>query len=95
MHKGPLTATSMAFVESAPVHSLETGIKAVVEVTAYPGGHFRIDLSRIEGPQNDRRIRQANQLPLNDPAEAKDHLDALIDRLARLAGEPNRNATDA
>jgi hypothetical protein len=72
MHKGPLTPTSIAFIDSAPISPLETGIKAVVEVTAYPGGHFRLDLSRIEGPQNDRRIRQSNQLPLNDAAEAKD-----------------------
>ncbi len=94
MYKGPLTATSIAFVESAPVRSLETGIKAVVEVIAYPGGHFRIDLSRIEGPQNDRLIRQANQLPLNDAAEAKEHLDALVDGLARLAREPERGSAD-
>jgi hypothetical protein len=58
MHKAPLIATSISFVESAPVRSVETGIKAVVEVTAYPGRHFRIDLSMIGGSQNDRPIKE-------------------------------------
>jgi hypothetical protein len=98
MHKGPLTSTSQAFVDSAPINPLQTGVKAVVEVTAYPGGHFRIDLSRIDGPRNDRRIRQVNQLTLNDADEAKDHLDALVDRLTQLVqaqlaqGQPAQGA---
>jgi hypothetical protein len=88
MHKGPLTPTSVRFVESTPTHPLETGLKVVVELTAYPDGKFRIDVSRIDGPPNRRSLHILDTFMLNDTDEAKGHVDAIIDFVARrsLAG---------
>ena len=97
MHKGqgPLTAASQQFVQGTPAHPLRTGLKAVVELTAYPDGKFGLAVSNIGGTQNARTITIANSMMLNDPDEAKDHTDAIIDFLAQLsaAGATGAGAT--
>jgi hypothetical protein len=60
MHKRPLTPASVRFVESTPTHPLETGLKAVIELTAYPDGEFRIDTSsRLLHPCHRRPYTQS------------------------------------
>ncbi|MFO0906827.1 MAG: hypothetical protein U0835_00410 [Isosphaeraceae bacterium] len=97
MHKGqgPLSAASQGFVQSTPTRRRRTGLKAVVEITAYPDGKFALDVSTIGGPQNARTIKIANSMMLNDLDEAKDHTDAIIDHLARVAATGGGQAAQA
>src|SRR3954451_12976526 len=85
MHKGPIVGASQQFVQSTPTHPLRTGLKAVVELTAYPDGKFGLAVSNNGGTPNARTITIAHSMMLNDPDEAKDHTDAIIDFLARLS----------
>ena len=87
MHKGtgPLAGASAQFVQSTPTHPLQTGLKAVVELTAYPDGKFAVSVSNLGGTTRQRTITIANTMMLNDTDEAKDHTDEIIDFLAQLS----------
>lgn len=83
-HRPPVPST-VALVDAAPVETLKTGTRAVVEVVAYPEGQFRLTTSRIHGPAGKRSIVQGGFLMFQDADETKDALDLLVDRLARIA----------
>ena len=69
------------FVTDAPLQRTRTGIKAIVELTAYPKGHTAIAVSSVEGPPKSRTILQADNMTLNGTDELKRVVAALIDRL--------------
>jgi hypothetical protein len=83
-----LPPRSVKLVESTPIHRLEKGYKACVELTVYPDAHAGIAVSRIEGKPPNRRIVQQDTLPLNDVEELRSHTLAILDHLATEAGAP-------
>lgn len=86
-HREPAPATQR-FVERAPLEKTTTGLKAVLEITIYPAGHVAVVASKITGSPGARTIRQhGDPLMFNDPSEAKDAIDELVDRVAREAAE--------
>jgi hypothetical protein len=84
--KVPPLPKTVEFIEGAPVEKVETGLRAVVEIVAYQGGHFRLSSGRIEGSARSRVISQAGTLMFRDADETKDALDAIVDRLGAAAG---------
>ena len=76
-----LPSRSRQLVEATPIHRLESGLKVCVEMTLYPDGHAGIAVSRIDGAPPNRRITQADSLPLNDRRELEDLLKSILDRL--------------
>jgi hypothetical protein len=80
-----LAGASARFVQRTPTHPLQTGLKGVVELTAYPDGKFSVSVSRLGGTPRRRTVSIADTMMLNDADEAKDHTDAIIDFLARLS----------
>ena len=75
---------------ATPLNRTERGLKAVIELTCYPDGHAQIAVSRIAGSPRDRRITQADVLPLNHLDEAKEHLIAIAEHACAAA---SREAT--
>ena len=78
-------------VRDAPFERMETGLKAVVELTAYPkssahpNGFAAIAVSKVEGPRHARTIRHADGMTLNSTEELRRVVGALIDRLEEEA----------
>jgi hypothetical protein len=57
-------------------------LKVTLEAIAYPGGHVGVTVSRITGRPGARQITQVGEpLMFNDVDEAKDAVDAILDRL--------------
>ena len=81
-HIAPVPST-VRLVDDAPTAKLETGVRAVVEIVAYPEGQFRVVTSEVEGVGGARLIRQRGFLMFRDADETKDALDLLVDRLHR------------
>lgn len=81
-----LPARSQKLVEATPIHKLQTGFKACLELTVYPKGHTGITVSEIQGSPAARRIVQRDFLQLNNLGELHEHADAVIDHLAQQAG---------
>jgi hypothetical protein len=81
----PPVASTEKLVDDAPLERLETGLRGVVEIVAYPDGQLRLVTSRVEGRAGARRIVQSGVLMFRDVDEAKDALDLLADRIAREA----------
>jgi hypothetical protein len=81
----PPVPSTLKLVEDAPFQKLRTGTQAVVEVVAYPDGQVRLTASVVSGKPGTRTIRQGPFLMFVDADEAKDALDALVDRLAEEA----------
>jgi hypothetical protein len=77
--------STLKLIEDAPLERLRTGTRAVVEVVAYPDGQVRLTASSISGKPGARVVTQGPFLMFVDADEAKDALDALADRLARVA----------
>lgn len=73
------------FVEAARFERTKKGLQIVVEVIAYPQGHVNVSVSTASGATGNRRLVQQTSLPFNNIDEAKDALDALVDRLAQEA----------
>jgi hypothetical protein len=84
-HKEPAPATSR-FVKEALLRKTRRGLKAVLEIKAYPGGH--VTVSVISGRPRSRTILQRGEgLMFNDGDEAKDAVHEVIDRVVGAAGE--------
>jgi hypothetical protein len=62
---------------------VQTGTRAVLEITAYPGGHVHVVGATVDGPPRSRRITQGPFLMFRDGDEAKDAIDEIIDRLVK------------
>lgn len=89
-HKEPAPSTP-TFAEGVPLMRTPKGLKVVVEITAYTeGAKIAVSASEVEGPNHNRSIRQRKSLMFNDPNEAKDAIDAIVDHLEREAkkGKP-------
>jgi hypothetical protein len=78
-----LPPRSQKLVDTTPLHQRENGVNACVEFTIYADGHAGVAVSRVEGKPPRRRIVQADSLPLNSVQELRDHIDAIIERVAR------------
>ena len=82
-----LPPASQKFVEATPLHATKSGIKACIEFTVYHDGHAGIAVSRIEGSPPNRRIVQADSLPLNDVTELRGHIEAVVRRVEQASFE--------
>jgi len=80
-----LPSRSRQLVEATPIHRLRSGLKVCTEMTLYPDGHAGIAVCRIEGSPPNRRITQADSLPLNDRAELELFLQSILDQLEEAA----------
>jgi hypothetical protein len=80
-----LPPRSQRLVDATPIHPREHGVNACIEFTIYADGHAGIAVSRVEGKPPNRRIVQADSLPLNHVQELHDHIEAILDRVARHA----------
>jgi hypothetical protein len=83
----PPAASTQRFVDNAPVAPTQKGLRAAIELIAYPEGNVQIAVSRISGSPGRRTIVQAESLMFNDINEAKDAMDGIADRLARETGQ--------
>ena len=85
-HRAPAESTRQ-FAESAVFSSTGKGIRAVLEITAYPAGHVEVASSEVSGSPRKRTIKRATYpLMFNDMDEAKDAVDLILDRLAHSHG---------
>ena len=88
MHfRRPPVKSTLKLIDEAPLDKLETGTRAVVEIVGYPDGQFRLTTSAISGLAGSRQVRQHGVLMFIDGNEAKDALDALVDRVEAKAGQ--------
>jgi len=86
MHfRRPPVPSTHRLVDGVPLQRLETGTRAVVEIVGYPDGQMRLSASEISGPPRGRTIRQGPFLMFIDADEAKDALDAIVDRVAAVS----------
>jgi hypothetical protein len=76
-----LPPRSEALVAATPVYRMRSGVKACVELVMYPDGDAGIAVCRIDGTPPNRRLTQADSLPLNHRRELEDHLTGILDRL--------------
>jgi hypothetical protein len=83
-HKPP-APTTLTFIEQAPVDPTERGLKTAFEVIAYPAGQVAVALSQISGAPRQRLIKQVVSLMFSDMREAKDAINAVLDRLDQEA----------
>jgi hypothetical protein len=90
MHfRRPPVASTVRLVEGAPLARLESGTRAAVEIVGYPDGQMRLVTSTIHGSSGNRHIVRSDFLMFVDADEAKDALDALVDRVARVSRRPS------
>jgi hypothetical protein len=88
--------TTFKFADGAVFMRTPKGLKAVIEVTAYPPGHVAISRSQVTGKPRSRTITQVGEpLMFNDMDEAKDAIDLIVDRLAREAGSLDQAEPEA
>jgi hypothetical protein len=80
-----LPPRSQKLVAAMPLHPRENGVNVCIEFTIYGDGHAGIAVSRVEGKPPHRRIVQADSLPLNHVQELRDHIEAILDHVARQA----------
>ena len=90
-HKQPPTST-FSFVEDALLQPTGKGLRATLEITAYPPGHVEVRVAEVDGKVRPRQIRGHSTLMFNDIDEAKDAVDLLIDRVASEAAGATGNA---
>lgn len=80
-----LPPRSQKLVDATPLHPRDNGTNACIEFTIYADGHAGIAVSRVEGKPPQRRIVQADSLPLNSVTELRQHVEAIINYVARSA----------
>lgn len=77
-----LPPRSQQLIDAAPVDQVRTGVRAVIELTAYPDGHANIAVGSLDTSQRGAmQYRRADSLPLNHRAELELFLDSILDRL--------------
>ena len=77
-----LPPRSQKLIDAAPISRVRTGVRTVVELTAYPDGHANIAVGSIEtGGNRAFTYRRADSLPLNHRRELEQFLEAIADRL--------------
>ena len=83
-HKQPPMSTHR-FVEDALLQPTGKGLRATLEITAYPPGHVAVRVAEVDGTVRPRQMRGHSELMFNNADEAKDAVDLLIDRVASEA----------
>jgi len=77
-----LPARSQQLVDATPISRVRTGVRTIVELTAYPDGHANIAVGSLDTSQRGAmRYERADSLPLNHRPELEIFLTAILDRL--------------
>jgi hypothetical protein len=76
---------SFAFIESAAIEPTMDGVRVAFEITRFDNGTVYVGASRIEVEQGKRFIVPDTALMCADVDEAKDVIDAVLERLGRGA----------
>jgi hypothetical protein len=77
-----LPTRSQALVDATPITTVRTGVRTVVELTAYPDGHANIAVGSVDTSQRGAMsYERADSLPLNHRPELEQFLRAILDRL--------------
>ena len=77
-----LAARTQQLVDAAPISKVRTGVRTVLELTAYPDGHANLAVGEVDTSQRGAmRYMRADSLPLNHRAELELLLGAILDRL--------------
>jgi hypothetical protein len=83
-----LPARSQRLIDATPITDARTGVRTVVEFTAYPDGHANIAVGALDTSQRGAmRYERADSLPLNHRSELDQFVTVILDRLFdRAAG---------
>ena len=77
-----LPARSQQLVDATPIGRVRTGVRTIVELTAYSDGHANIAVGSLDTSQRGAmRYDRADSLPLNHRPELEMFLTAILDRL--------------
>lgn len=77
-----LPPRSQQLIDATPITKVRTGVRTVVELTAYPDGHENIAVGHLDTSQRSAmRYDRADTLPLNHRAELETFVSAILDRL--------------
>jgi hypothetical protein len=78
----PLPPRSQQLVEATPINKVRTGVRTVVELTAYPDGHANIAVGSVDSERTGAMAyRRVDNLPLNHRNELEAHIAAILDQL--------------
>jgi hypothetical protein len=82
MANSKLPPRSQQLVDSAPINKVRTGVRTLVELTAYPDGHANIAVGSLDtSTRGAMAYTRADSLPLNNREELELHVTALVGRL--------------
>jgi hypothetical protein len=82
-----LPPRSQQLIDATPARRVRTGVRTVVEITAYPDGHANIAVGDLDTTTRGApQYHRADSLPLNHREELQQFLDAILDRLFEAAG---------
>lgn len=77
-----LPSRSQQLIDAAPLSRVRTGVRTVVELTAYPDGHANIAVGSLDTTERGAmRYERADSLPLNHRGELEIFMQAILDRL--------------
>jgi hypothetical protein len=77
-----LPARSLQLIDATPITKVRTGVRTVVELTAYPDGHANIAVGQVDTRERGAmRYERADSLPLNHRRELELFIKAILDRL--------------
>lgn len=73
---------SQQLLDATPISKVRTGLRTVIELTAYPDGHANIAVGELDTSQRgSMRYLRADSLPLNHRVELEQFIRAILDRL--------------
>lgn len=79
-----LPPRSQQLVDAVPIRRVRTGVRSVIEVTAYPDSHTNIAVGDLDmRVRGEPRYSRVDSLPLNHREELEEHLAAILDRVVR------------
>jgi hypothetical protein len=81
-----LPPRSQQLIDATPVRRVRTGVRTVIEVTAYPDGHANIAVGDLDTTTRGApRYQRADSLPLNHRDELDEFVHAILDRVFEVA----------
>lgn len=80
-----LPKRSQQLIDATPIVPVRTGVRTIVELTAYPDGHANIAVGSLDtSVRGAMRYERADSLPLNHRAELEVFVEAILDRRSTL-----------
>lgn len=77
-----LPTRSQQLIDATPIVPVRTGVRTIVELTAYPDGHANIAVGALDtSARGAMRYERSDSLPLNHRAELELFLKAIMDKL--------------